>query len=103
MSKQVSLFSYFGSSNAKRSKLCFTPTKNVFDDTTKVVQCLLKNLVDEVAKTQSEEKKNALDEVMSKEKIEKWQKKFTFWDTPDGKVFIFIYCYCLFVKSIHSV
>ena len=48
---------------------------------------IVNNLISNVIKNELKElKKNTLDDVMSREKINKWKIKFTFWDTPKGKV-----------------
>ena len=49
----------------------------------------MKKLIDDVIKAEKSDKRN-LDEVMTNEKLKKWPMKFTFWNTEDGEVSLFI-------------
>ena len=85
MSRQVSLFSFFGS-RTTRTPIIYSPlkkrqlTKKDHISITNVV----KNLVDEVINTESR-KRDDIFQLTSK-KLENWKKAYYFWDTPDGKV-----------------
>ena len=81
MSRQVSLFSFYGNPTKKR-KISDSPNNDNV-----VVRQLLNDLVNDVVKeVKRNAKKSITDDAMSNEKIVKWRKKFMFWDTPGGKV-----------------
>ena len=88
MSKQVSLYSCFGPplKRRKTERLAspILPPANSCDIA--VGKSVLRKLVNEVAVKDKKQQKNVLDDVMSSEKAKRWKGKFTFWDTPDGKV-----------------
>ena len=84
MSKQVSLFSFFGN---ETQKVRVDSQKNKINNDKIVVRQLLNELVGNVVKElKRDEKKSTTDECMSTEKLDKWRKKIIFWDAPGGKV-----------------
>ena len=93
MAKQVSLFSFF--ETAKKHKveehaLSTNAKKSKKDLSVQVeVNSVVKKLIDDVIKAEKFDKPN-LDDVMTMEKLKKWPMKFTFWDTEDGKVSLFV-------------
>ena len=82
MSKQVSLFKFYGSGLLKKSLKPNNRCSQAEDSIKRDVKMLLK----EVALSETIKKKKVTDESYSIIKCDKWKKKFTFWDTEDGKV-----------------
>ena len=87
MSKQVSLFKFYGSGLLKKKSLKPNNRCSQAEDSIKGdVKMLIKEMVKEVALPETIKKKTVTDESYSIIKCDKWKKKFTFWDTKDGKV-----------------
>ena len=86
MSKQVSLFKFYGSGLLKKSFKPNNRCSQAEDSIKRDVKMLLKDMVKEVALSETIKKKTVTDESYSIIKCDKWKKKFTFWDTKDGKV-----------------
>ena len=90
MAKQVSLFSFFETAKKHKVEEHALSTNAKKDLSVQVkVNSVVKKLIEDVIKAEKFEKPN-LDDVMTMEKLKKWPMKYTFWDTEDGKVSLFV-------------
>ena len=72
MSKQVSLFSYFG------GKFTRTPTIKQTTKTDPIaIKSVMKGIVDEIVKAEKEKRDDLFE--LTKTKLENWKKKFVFF------------------------
>ena len=91
MSKQISLLKYFGSRASPSKKVVFNEEVKIKKEVSVLLKYIVKNVVDsEASKTKAQS-----DDAYSITKERNWKKRFTFWNTKDGKViknnFLFIY------------
>ena len=91
MSKQVSLFKFYGNKGLKSKSVRAQRSAEAEVDVSREVQLLLKDVVQKVVAGEVKRGKLETDETYTVLKHDKWKTKFTFWDTKDGKVAILIF------------
>ena len=87
MSKQVSLFKFFGGTSKRNVSIQSTQRNDNAE-----VKAVLNNLLKKVVENERKEKKPDADFSYSNRKIKLWKERFTFWETVTGKV-----CFSCFV------
>ncbi len=92
MSKQVSLFMFFGGSVPNRINVSnrnnsgTSRSQDMEDIVLRDVKMPMKDVVHNVASAETCKKKAVSDESYSALKLNNWKSKFVFWDTKDGQV-----------------
>ena len=84
MAKQVNIFKFFGSTSSKRNINVIKPKQHEKDE--KIIRNVVSDLINDVVKGENKDKKSTTDFAYCLEKATRWKKRFTFWDTPNGKV-----------------
>lgn len=100
MSRQVSLFKFFGNRSLSKSVVKTPKSSEAENNIKRDVRLLLKDVVKNVVDSEIKKSKSETDESYSVLKHDKWNKKFIFWDTKDGKVVIKIYTLYSYIHAI---